>query len=68
MVGLVMSVELLHKPGHLSCYPLEKSLLRCLQIFLLYGVLLIANSNANGLVWMCHILMNVARRSQQRLD
>lgn len=63
-----MSVELFHKPGHLSFYPLENSRVRCLQIFLLYGVLLIINPNANGVVWTCHTLMNVALHSQQRLD
>lgn len=70
MEGLVMSVQLLHKPkpGHPSFYPLENSRVRCLQIFLLYGVLLITDSNANGVVWKCHTLMNVALHSQQRLD
>lgn len=68
MKGLVMSVELLHKPGHLSFYPLENSRVRCLQIFLLYGVLLITDSNANGVVWTCHTMMNVVLCSQQRPD
>lgn len=60
MEGLVMSVESFHKPRNFSFYPLENSRVRCLQIFLLYGVLLIAGSNANGVVWTCHSLMNVA--------